>query len=598
MKLRTVFRTLLSGGVSILASGSFAAEDLPVPADLIIFNAKVITVNSNFSVAQALAIRGDKIVAVGKDKQMDPFKGADTQMLDAQGKTIMPGFYDNDVRSYKAATSELDGPLPVFNSIAGVQEYIRKQVAEKPPGSWIIIDRVYPTRLMEGRFPTKKELDAAAPQNPVFWNSGPVSVVNSKALEVSKITGATTNPPSGEIVRDPKTHLPTGLLRNASSVVKLPQPTNSPTAEQTRDAVKHLHKLYNQQGITSIGENFAGPGAIDLFRDLAKDGELTVRVNCTRVIEPGTNPEEALTRLDAITNSGPGKLPYGPTGVGDDWVRIGSLNVVMDGTILVGDGYLRTPWGIGPTYQINEPSYCGTLFQDPEVVTPLCLEAAGRGWQLSGHCTGDAATDALLNIYERISFKMRIKDRRFQVMHSNFMPSDNWSRFRKLGVTADIQSAWLYKDGASLIKTLGQDRMTNFLPLKSCFENGVVVGGGSDHTAKLDSLDAANPWNPWLGLWVALTRQTVQGAVINPAEKLSREQAIRLYTINNAYLNFEEQKKGSLEPGKYADLIIVDTDLLACWPDDVLNTKVLLTMVGGKVVWLAKANTETEISKR
>ncbi len=598
MKLRTVFRTLLAGGVSILAFAAIAAEDLPVPADLLILNAKVITVNSNFTVAQAIAIRGDKIVAVGKDKQMELFKGPDTQVLDAQGRTVMPGLYDSHVYSYQAATSELDGPLPVFNSIAGAQEYIRKQAAEKPPGSWIILDRVYPTRLMEGRFPTKKELDAAAPNNPVYWNTGPVAMVNSKALEVSKITQDTTNPPSGEIVRDLKTRQATGLLRNAASMLRLPKPANPPTAEQTREAVKHLHRLYNQQGITSIGERRADPEAIDLFRDLAKAGELSVRVNCTRVIEPGATIEEALARLDAVTNSGPGKLPYGPTGVGDDWVRVGPLNVAMDGAILTGNAYLRTPWGIGPTYQITEPAYCGKLLQDPEVMNPLYLEAAERGWQLTALCTGDAATDALLNIYERISFKMNIKERRFLVTHSDFMPADDWSRFRKLGVAADIQPAWLYKDGASLMKTLGQDRMTNFLPLKSCFEHGVVIGGGSEHLAKLDPLDGTNPWNPWLGMWVALTRQTVQGAVINPAEKLSREQAIRLYTINNAHLNFEEQKKGSLEPGKYADLIIVDQDLMNCWPDDVLNTKVLLTMVGGKVVWLAKNNAETELSKR
>ena len=135
MKLRTVYRTLLTAGVSLLALASIAAEDLPMPADLVIFNAKVITVNSNFALAQALAIRGDKIVAVGKDKQMDPYKGPDTRLFDAQGRTVMPGLYDSHVHSYKAATSELDGPLPVFNSIAGAQEYIRKQVAEKPPGS-------------------------------------------------------------------------------------------------------------------------------------------------------------------------------------------------------------------------------------------------------------------------------------------------------------------------------------------------------------------------------------------------------------------------------------------------------------------------------
>lgn len=585
MKLHVVFRTLVSASVSFLAYSSFAAEDLPIPADLIIYNAKVLTVNSNFTVAQAIAVRGEKIVAIGKDKQMEPFKSLDTRVIDAQGRTVMPGLYDSDVHSYQAAVSELEGPLPVFNSVAGTLEYIRKQVAEKPPGSWIILERVYPTRLMEGRFPTKKELDEAAPQNPVYWNSGGIAMVNSKALEISKITLDTTNPPAGEIVRDPKTRKPTGLLRYASSALRLPRPANPPSPELTRESVRRLHQLYNQQGITTIDERGASPEAIDLFRDLSKTGDLTVRVNCSRLIELGTNVDESLAHLDAITNSAPGKLPYGPTGVGDDWVRIGALETRLDGEILTGNAYLRTPWGIGPTYQITEPAYRGDLRQDPEILNPLYLEAATRGWQLSGQCTGDAAMDTLLNVYERISFQMDVRQRRFLVTHANFMPQDNWSRCRKLGVAANVQPAWVFKDGGSLTKTLGEKRMTNFVSLKGWFDHGLIAGGGSGHTAKLNPNEANNPWNPWLGLWVAMTRQTPEGKVINGDEKLSLEQAVRLYTINGAYLNFEEQKKGSLEVGKYADLIIVDQDLQTCWPDDLLNTKVALTMVGGKIVW-------------
>jgi predicted amidohydrolase YtcJ len=253
--------------------------------------------------------------------------------------------------------------------------------------------------------------------------------------------------------------------------------------------------------------------------------------------------------------------------------------------VLIGTAYMREPWGCSDTYQITDPAYRGLLNVKAELLNPFYLEAARRGWQLAAHCTGEASTDVLLDCYEAIQKELDIRHRRFEICHANFQSARNLARCRELGVVADMQPAWLYKDGASLLKTLGETRMSWFEPLKTCFDNGLVIGGGSDHMVILDSLAATNPWNPWLGLWITLTRQTERGGVLNPRERLTREQAICFYTINNARLNFEETKKGSLQPGKYADLILVDRDILTCPVDDIRGTKVLLTMVGGKVVW-------------
>jgi predicted amidohydrolase YtcJ len=593
MKLSNVLG-ILSLSCAMLGSRFCGAAEVSETADLIIQNARVITVNSDFTVEQAIAIKRDRILAVGKDKDMAHYTGPDTRVIDAQGKTVMPGLYDSHVHSYKASVSECAGPLPTFESIADALAYIRKQTTEKPPGSWIELERVYPTRLKEGRLPTLAELDKAAPNNPVYWNCGPVSMANSKALEVSKISIESTNPPSGEIVRDIKTRKPTGLLRNAAQLLALPPAAKPPTTAEHRKALKHLYHLYNEQGITSIGERRTDPEAIDMFRDLSRSNELTVRINCTRIIELGTNLDDSILRLNAITNAGPDKLPYGPTGVGDDWVRIGPLKTFMDGGMLIGTAYMRTPWGIGPTYQITQPAYRGILYPDTELLTDLYLEAAQRGWQLTAHCAGDAAVDMLLNVYQRIQFTTNITERRFLVTHANFQSPQNWEKYKKLGVSADMQPAWLYEDADSLLRTLGEKRMQTFLPFKSCFEHGVVIGGGSDHMVKLDSLDSVNPWNPWLGIWITLARITDSGRVLNPEERLSREQAIRFYTINNAYLNFEETKKGSLEADKYADLIMIDRDILQCPINDVRNTKVLMTMVGGKIVYEARNETKDE----
>jgi predicted amidohydrolase YtcJ len=413
-----------------------------------------------------------------------------------------------------------------------------------------------------------------------------VSLANSKALEVSGINRNTPNPGPGEVVKDRKTGEPTGLLRNAAQLLKFTPSGKTPTPQEQKDAVKHLHSLYNQQGITSITERRTEFAAIDLFRELAKAGELSLRIICTRMMEPvPAELEAALKKLEELTHGADGQGNYGPTGVGDDWVRMGPLKVLLDGGMLIGTAYMREPWGVGDTYQITDPNYRGILNVKPALLNPFYAEAAKRGWQLAAHCTGEASVDVLLDCYQLIQSQMDVRHRRFEICHANFQSEQNFARCRELGIVADMQPAWLYKDGASLVKTLGEKRMKWFMPLQSWFKNGLTIGGGSDHMVILDSIDATNPWNPWLGMWISLTRQTERGAVHEPAERLTREQALRFYTINNARLNFEENKKGSLLPGKYADLIMIDRDVSRCTTDELRHTKALMTMVGGRTVY-------------
>jgi predicted amidohydrolase YtcJ len=562
------------------------SADSSAVADFVIRNANILTVDSQFSRAEALAVRNDRILLVGDNSQVAPLIGSHTRVLDAKGRTVLPGLYDSHVHSYKASVSEFGARMPVLKSLADAFKYIRDQAASLPASSWIILERVYPTRMKEGRLPTKAELDAAAPDNPVYWNCGPVSLGNSKALEISGITRVTPNPTPGEIVKDPRTGELTGLLRNAAQLLKVVAPSRQPTAQEQRDAVKHLHDLYNQQGITSIAERRTDFASINCFRDLAKAGELTVRVNCTRMMDPvPVTLDAAVKKLDEMTHGQDGQGHYGPTGVGDDWVRIGPLKVLLDGGVLIGTAYMREPWGHGDTYQITDPNYRGILNVKPELLNPLYHEAARRGWQLAAHCTGEASVDVLLDCYSAIQKEMDIRHRRFEICHANFQSVRNLSLCSDMGIVADMQPAWLYKDGASLLKTLGPRRMKWFAPLKTWIEHGLVIGGGSDHMVILDSIDSTNPWNPWLGMWIALTRQTERGSVLAPSERLTREQAIRFYTINNAKLNFEEHQKGSLERGKYADLVMIDRDITKCPVGDVRHARVLLTMVGGKVVW-------------
>jgi predicted amidohydrolase YtcJ len=285
-------------------------------------------------------------------------------------------------------------------------------------------------------------------------------------------------------------------------------------------------------------------------------------------------------RLDALGKDG-------ITGSGDDMVRIGPLKMFLDGGMLNGTAYMRQPWPVGPTYQVTNKDYRGLLFVKPDQLKASVTEAAKRKWQVTAHCAGEAGMDVLMDAYEHANRTTSIKPLRFCITHANFPSQANLERCKELGVCADVQPAWLYKDGHTLAKMLSAERIRWFQPYKTWLKY-TTIGGGSDHMLRYDSLDSTNPWNPWLGIWVALTRSTERGKPLLPDEALTREEALRLYTINNAYLHNEEKTKGTLEVGKLADLIVVDRDVLKCPVDDVKKTKVQLTVVGGKVVYESK----------
>lgn len=573
------FAFLLAAIAAVCLVDFEVVADAP-EADTILRNAKILTVDKDFSIADAIAIKDDRILAVGKDAAVLKHRGKATKVVDLEGKTVLPGLYDSHLHPVGAATSEFTGPIPNLKSLDDVFAHIRKQAALLPEGDWIVLRYAFPTRLAEGRFPTKKELDEAAPKHPVLYNAGPASMVNSMALSVSGITKDTKNPGSGVIVRDPATGEPTGMLRSADGVLKRKSSAAIKSVGNRREAVKELFKAYNSMGITSGADRSAGRDSLDLYHDLHAKGELTLRLNVAPGFSPGGSREEIARRFDNL----PGKDGRdGPTGKGGVWIRIGPIKFFLDGGMLNGTAYMRQPWPPGPTYQIVENDYRGLLFASAEQVKIVAEEGAKRKWSVTAHCAGEGSMDVLLEAFEFVDRMTPIKDLRFCITHANFTSLENLKRCQRLGVCADIQPIWLYKDGTTLHKVLGPERMRWFHPYKTWLQY-TTIGGGSDHMIKLDPDLSTNPWNPWRGIETALTRTTERGLVLNPEEALTREQALRLYTINNAYLHREEADKGSLEPGKLADLIVIDRDYLTCPVQNVSSTRVLTTMVGGKVV--------------
>jgi predicted amidohydrolase YtcJ len=574
-----VMRTLLSTLCLISFATHSSAAD---PADLIIHNAKVVTVDAKFSIAEAVAARNGRIVAVGTNDTILAHRGPNTTIIDAGGKTVLPGLIDSHVHPVGAASSEARAELPVLGSLAEVKEFLKKKTESTPEGQWIVIRYAFPTRLTDARFPTKAELDAVAPRHPVLFHAGPAGVANSLALKVSGVTKDTPNPSAGEVVKDAATGEPTGLLRNAYGVLKgVPGEGDALSANEKRAAVKKLFARYNAEGLTCVADRNASRADLDLYLSLQKAKELTVRVNVARSFSPTGDAAELSKKFDALPGpDGKG----GPTGIGDEWVRIGPIKLFLDGGMLNGTAAMRDPWPKGDAYQVTTDDYRGLLFVQPNQLKAVVAEAAKRNWRVTAHCAGERGLEVLVDAYEAVNKEIPIRDRRFCITHANFPSKYNLERCQRLGVVADVQPAWLYKDGATLLKVLGPERMRWFQPYKTWLEY-TTIGGGSDHMLRFDPFRSTNPWSPWLGIATAVTRKLERGGVHQPDEALTREQAVKLYTINNAYLAGEEKEKGSLEVGKLADLIVVDRDVLSCPADDLRGVKVLRTVVGGQTVF-------------
>lgn len=574
-----------------VSSASFAgllvATCLTLPvraeeADLILHGGKVATVDDRFSLREALAVKDGKVFAVGTSAEVLKLKGPRTEVVDLQGRLVIPGLMDSHVHPSGAAMTEFDHPIPDMESIADVLAYLRGRAQVVPEGEWISLSQVFITRLREQRYPTRAELDSVAPKHPLIYSTGPDASLNSLAMKLSGIDRdfKVTDGGSGFAERDPKTGEPTGILRNCSRYVKTKSSAKPASAAEQTARLKHLFADYNSVGITAICDRNASLGAIEHYRKLRDSGELTVRVSCSQGIG-------SLGKLEAITDSirAVAKNPLHTER--DDWLRIIGIKMFLDGGMLTGSAYMRQPWGVSEIYAITDPAYRGVLFIPKERLVPMVRAAVESGLQFTAHSVGDGAVHTLLEVYDELAKEgLPIRQTRASVTHCNFMSREAVDTAARLGVVVDIQPAWLYLDTRTLMKQFGYDRLRYFQPLRSIFAAGGVVGGGSDHMQKIGPLRSNNPYSPFLGLQTAITRRAKwHEGQLHPEEALTREQALRFYTINNAKLLFKEDRTGSLEPGKLADLAVLDTDILTCPEDKIVATQVLRTYIGGKLVY-------------
>jgi len=549
----------------------------PTSADLILLNGKIVTVDKNFTIVKAVAISKNKIIAVGSNKEIRKLANKKTKIIDLGGRTVIPGLIDAHCHPEAASVSELDEEIADVHTIAELLESIKIQTQKKKQGEWIIFPKLFFTRLKELRPPSLAELDSVAPHHPVFLNGSYGGMINSEAMRVS---GITENSTAAGIIRDKQTGLLTGLIRlSAFKLFKLP--VKKPlTYQERQEALVVMLKRYNQLGITSICSGSGNYGSFEMYRELNKKNKLTTRIfqNILFNLPPGTTTKMLSDSLKTFRYV---------TGYGDEMVRIGALKIVLDGGILTGTAYLREPWGekAHTIFGIDDTAYRGVLNYSREEVLAIVKAANEQNWKFTAHCTGGGGVDLLLDVYAEVNRLKPIRERRFSIIHGNFYTKDAIKRMSELGVYADMQPAWFYKDADALEFILGEKTIQTFHPYRSLVDAGVMVNGGSDHMVKLDANSSTNPYNPFLAMWAMVSRTTERGTVIVPSEAISRQQALKIYTIDNAYASFEESLKGSIEPGKLADVAVLTNDFLTCPVDEMKNIKSDLTLLGGKIVY-------------
>jgi predicted amidohydrolase YtcJ len=386
---------------------------------------------------------------------------------------------------------------------------------------------------------------------------------------------------SGFAEKDPKTGEPTGILRNCSRFVPAKSSERKATDEERRQRLIELFRDYNSVGLTTICDRDASESAIELYTKLREENQLSVRVAVSQDV-PSTGDLEKIQERIRKIGADPLHMEK------DDWLRIIGIKTFLDGGMLTGSAYMRQPWGVSDIYAITDPNYRGVLFIPKERLKPMVRTAVESGLQFTAHSVGDGAVHTLLEVYDELSRELLARATRPCITHANFQSHEAIEMAARLGVMMDIQPAWLYLDTRTLTKQFGYDRLRYFQPLRSLARAGVNVGGGSDHMQKIGSLRAINPYNPFLAMQTAITRRARwYDGKLHPEEALSREQAIRFYTINNARLLFCEETRGSIEPGKLADLVVLDTDLLKCPEEKIAATHALKTYVGGKLVYRA-----------
>ncbi len=559
MKLRSSARAGISA-IALLCGAASAAFAAP---DLIIYNAKIVTVDEKFSIAHAAAVTDGKFSAVGDDKAVLANAGPNTRKIDLHGQTVLPGF--NDTHNHQLLFGETFAnavDLTNIHSIADIQKQIAARVKVSKPGEWIIGSRGWwEYELSDGHLPNRFDLDKAAPNNPVAIPGPHYSIANSLALKLAGITKNSKDPQGGVITKDPKTGEPTGELfdRALTPIMKF---YPKPTPEQRVGGVLHIMQVNNSNGLTSIGEPSGSMDDLNLYRKLYDEGKLTTRVDFAFNIDPQAPLDKVKGDLAALGKPG---HEYGNGMIRADEVG----ETALDGAELT--AFLREDFP-------DRPGYKGMFVVKQPDFNEFALAVDEAGYRMRPHAVGDAAIDEALTAFEYANSKKSIVGRRWMIDHDFLVMPDMYPRIKKLGLVLNSQYMHDAQLGQLILKAWHRplaDKMENF---KDWLAAGIMFTGGSDGPVSYHAV-------PLYEIFGEVTRKTLWGGLLGPDQGITREQAIRSVTSWSAYTTFEEKMKGSIEAGKYADFVLLSDDILNVPADAIKDIRVKATILGGKEIY-------------
>jgi predicted amidohydrolase YtcJ len=529
-------------------------------ADTVLHGGKIVTLDGAGTIAEAVAIRGDSILAVGSNRAILALASDETETIDLEGKTVVPGFADNHYHSIGG------GPgvdLSRARSLAEVINAIAERASETKPGDIILTNSDWHEgQLSEQRLPYRDDLDEATTSHPVVVvRGGHEYVLNSVALAHWGIDETARAPDGGSIGRYSDGRLNGELVDRAKALVTLPA-REEPTEEQRLDELAAELQRLSSVGLTSVRYGSARPELYRSLQKLRETGRLPLRVSALLRVAANVEPKE-LDRTVAAWNINPGE--------GDRWLRVAGIKLGVDGGFeggLMREPY-QEPYGDGGTY-------FGLQTTPTQAYVEIVRKLNEMGFRVGTHAVGDAAIDLVLEAYERADADKPIAGRRWAIEHGFIPRIDHFARMRALGLHVTAQHH-LYVAAPSLVKYWGQDRAQWVTPLRTYLDEEIPVSLGTD-----------SPVIPYPPLWVLyhfITRDTISAGVMGEDQRVSRHEALRAMTIGNAALTFEENVKGSLSPGALADLVVLEEDILTCALERIRDMKVELTMVGGRVMY-------------